>query len=151
MKITVKVEGLRDLQDALRELPKATQRNTLNRVLLKRAEPVRDTWKGKAPRGEGHLADSIIVGKRLTRRQAREAKKDGKSFAEVYVGTADPAGVQQEFGNVNHPAQPSGRPAWEETQDGVLDGIAKDLGAEIEKSRARLARKAARLAKKGSR
>lgn len=91
----------------------------------------------------------MIVGTKLTRRQARDARKEGKSFAEVYVGTADPAGQQQEFGNVNHPAQPSGRPAWAATQDEFLEGLGADLGAEIDKAAARLARKAARLARKG--
>lgn len=146
---TVKIEGLRELEKALSELPKATARNTLRRVLKARAEPVRDVWKGKVPVETGHYRESIIVGTRLTSRQAREAKREGKDFAEIHIGTSDPAGQQQEFGNINHPAQPSGRPAWDETQDRVLAGIADDLGAEIEKSRARLARKAARLAAKG--
>lgn len=146
---TVKVEGLRELEQALRNLPKATARNTLNRVLIKRAEPVRDAWQERAPRGEGHYADSVIVGKRLTRRQAREAKRDGKNFAEVYIGSADPAGMQLEFGNEHMAAQPHARQVWEQEQDAVLDGIGQDLMTEIDKSAARLARKAARLAKKG--
>jgi hypothetical protein len=142
-----KMEGLKELDFALGELPKATERNNLVRTLKKEAVPVRDTWKDLAPRDEGQYAESITIGTRLTRRQAREARKEGKNFAEVYIGTDDPAGQQQEFGNINHPAQPSGRPAWEATKQGVVDGLAKTLGDEIEKSRARLARKSARLAK----
>jgi HK97 gp10 family phage protein len=142
----VSMKGLRELEQALTELPKATARNTLNRVLKLAAEPVQRAWQAKAPRESGALAKSVIVGKRLTRRQAKDAKREGKFFAELHVGTADPAGVQQEFGNINHPAQPSGRPAWEQTQDMALATISVELGGEIEKARARLARKAAKLA-----
>lgn len=141
--------GLRELEHALSELPKATGRNVLRRALTKAAEPVVDAWQAKAPRDQGHYAASIHVGTQLTPRQRHDAKKEGKSFAEVYVGTADPAGQQQEFGNVNHPAQPSGRPAWEETRDEVLDSFGNEAWSEIDKAAARLARKAARLAAKG--
>jgi HK97 gp10 family phage protein len=145
---SVKIEGLRELEQMMLEtLPKATARATLQRVLKKRALPVQAAWKAKAPRDEGHYADSIIVGTRLTKRQARDAKREGKFFAEVHIGTDDPAGQQQEFGNGNHPAQPSGRPAWEETQNDVLVGIGEDIMAEIDKSAARIGRKAQRLAR----
>lgn len=142
-----KLDGDKDLERALGELPKAIARNALQRVLKKRAEPVREAWQSGAPIRTGHLEHSIIVGpsSKLTSRQKKDAKKEGKFFAEIHVGTSDPAGQQQEFGNVNHPAQPSGRPAWDTTKDGTLVGIGKDLGDEIEKSRARLVKKAARL------
>jgi hypothetical protein len=78
---------------------------------------------------------------KLTSRQKKDAKKEGKFFAEIHVGTSDPAGQQQEFGNMNHPAQPSGRPAWERTQDRVLEGIGDDFRAEIEKAAARRAKR----------
>lgn len=143
-----KVEGLKELDFALGELPKATARNVLQRVLKKRAEPVQDVWQHTAPVLTGTYQHSIRVGpsSKLTSRQKRDAKKEGKYFAEIHIGTSDPAGMQLEYGNINMPADPSGRPAWNATQDGVLNGIAKDLGDEIEKARARLARKAAKLA-----
>lgn len=148
---TVKIEGLRELDFALGELPKATARNTLQRALKKGAEHVQDVWQPIVPVLTGQYQHSIIVGpsSKLTSRQKRDAKKEGKFFAEMHVGTSDPAGQMNEFGTVNMPANPSGRPAWDATQESVLAGIAKDLGDEIEKSRARLARKAARLAAKG--
>lgn len=148
---TVRMEGLADLDRALSELPKATARNTLQRVLKKGAERVQEAWQPKVPVLSGHYQHSIIVGpsSKLTPRQKRDAKKEGKHFAEMHVGTSDPAGQQNEFGNINMAANPSGRPAWDATKDGVLADVAKDLGDEIEKSRARLARKAARLAAKG--
>lgn len=142
---TAKMEGLRELERMLlQELPESVGRNSIRRTLRKRAQPVQEAWKGKAPRGEGNYAESIVVGTRLTKRQARDARKEGKRFAEVHVGTADPAGMQQEFGNVRHPAQPSGRPAWEETQDTVLDGIGQDFMEDLNKTAARRARKLAK-------
>lgn len=147
--------GLRDLRSNLLELPKATARAALQRTLKKAAEPTHKLWVAKAPddpiTGPPDLKTSIVVGpsSRLTGRQKRDAKKEGKFFAEIHVGTADPAGQQQEYGNVNHPAQPSGRPAWEATKERALETIKTELGTEIEKSAQRLARKAARLAAKG--
>jgi hypothetical protein len=122
---------------------------SLMRKPKKGAQRVQGAWQPKVPVLSGHYQHSIIVGpsSKLTSRQKRDAKKEGKYFAEQHVGTSDPAGQQLEFGNIHMPAHPSGRPAWDATKDAVLDGIAKDLGDEIEKSRARLARKAARLAK----
>lgn len=142
---TVRVEGLRELTETLlNELPESVGKRSIQRTLRKRAAPVRDAWKAKAPRDEGHLEKSIIIGTRLTKPQARDARQDGKHFAEIHVGTADPAGIQQEFGNVNHPAQPSGRPAWEQTKDGVLQGIGEDFRVDLEKTAARRARKIAK-------
>lgn len=145
---SVKLEGLRELDQALKELPKATARNTLRRALKKGAEHVQDVWQSAAPVLTGHYQHSIIVGpsSKLTSRQKRDAKKEGTFFAEMHVGSSDPAGQQQEFGNINMPAQPSGRPAWSATQDSVLAQLGDDLKTEIEKSAARLARKAAKLA-----
>jgi HK97 gp10 family phage protein len=139
----VKFTGGKQLEAALRELPKATARNALQRGLKKAAQPVADDWKAKAPRDEGHLEKSIIVGpsSKLTKRQRKDAIKEGPYFAEIHVGTADPAGQQQEYGNINHPAQPSGRPAWDGNKQQALDTMGKEMWAEIQKAAARRAKK----------
>lgn len=113
-------------------------------MLKKAAGPVQKAWQDKAPVLTGTLRDSVLIGTRLTRPQAKQARRDGKAFAEIHVGTADPAGIPQEFGTLSQPAQPSGRPAWEGTKDEALKIIGTELGAEIEKAAARLARKAAK-------
>lgn len=141
----VKFEGGRELAKALEELPKATARNTLRRALKKAAEPMDDIASSLAPVLTGVLARSVIVGTQLTRSQKRQAKKDSKHFAEIHVGTADPAGIFQEFGTFKESSQPFMRPAWDATKTGALTTIRRELAAEIEKSRARLARKAAKL------
>lgn len=141
-----KATGFRELEATLREMPKATARNSLQRGLKKVAQPVADDWQAKAPRDKGNLAQSIIIGpsSRLTGRQRKDSKREGTYFAEIHVGTADPAGQQQEFGNINHPAQPSGRPAWDANKDAALENFGKEVWADLQKVAARRARKLAK-------
>lgn len=145
----VKIEGLAALDQALIDLPKATAKATLRRVLKLAAKPVEAAMVDKAPKLTGALKISIRSGTKLTKRQQRFAKKEGKSSSEIYIGTADPAGIPQEFGTFDQHSQPFARPAWEETQDEALAIISENLGDEIEKSRARIAAKAARSAGQG--
>lgn len=149
MRTTVKVEGLRELNDALEQLPKRTQTATLRRVLKRAAEPVVTAMKAKAPKLTRDLEQSITSGTRLTKRQAKMARREGKSYSEIYVGTANPAAIPQEFGTFKEPAQPFGRPGWAESQNPALGIIKNELGEEIDKSAKRLARKTAKLAAKG--
>lgn len=152
------VPGLADLDRALGELPKATARNTLRRTGLAALQPFVDKVRELAPvdadpssspkRPPGTLRDSYIAGTKLNKSQAKTAKREGKSFAEVYAGTNDPAGIQTEFGNAHQSPQPHARPAWDGTQQRVLTLIEEGLGSEIEKAAARLAKKAARAAGK---
>lgn len=140
----VKFTGGKELEAVLQELPKATGRNALNRGLTRVAEPVRQKWEADAPRRTGALAESVVVGKQLTRRQKSDAKKDGTYFAEVHVGTSHRAGIPQEYGTVDHPAQPSGRPAWESEKGQALENMGKFLWEEIEKTATRRAKKLAK-------
>lgn len=152
--MTEPVIGLSDLDRALGELPKSTGKNALRRTGLKALEPFVTKVRSMAPidadpesspkRPPGTLRDSYIAGTKLNKSQAKTAKREGKSFVEVYAGTNDPAGVQTEFGNAHQSAQPHARPAWDSTQSQVIDLIGKELFAEIEKAATRLAKKAAK-------
>lgn len=142
--MTVKIEGLRELDRALGELPKATGKNVLRRVIKARLQPVEAMAKALVPVDEGHLRASIITGSRLNRREASQAKKDGPAFVEMHTGTNSRNGVPREFGTTRTRATPFMRPAWDANQDNALVGIAADLGKEIDKAAARLARKAGR-------
>lgn len=175
MKTTFRVDGLRELDAALGELPKATARNVLRRVLTKAAQPIADDARQLAPVDGGHLRDSIAVSARVknqagssefaatlrsggSKAEAVRAMRDarraagGGSFAEIHVGPSvkAPHGHFQEFGTENHAAQPFMRPAWESNKHRALDTIKKDLGAEIEKTAKRLAKRRARAAAKGA-
>lgn len=153
IKTTVKVEGLKELNAALMELPKATARNTLRRVLNKRAQPVADAMRSNVPFKSGDLKKSIRVGTKLSRRQGRAHRRehrDDKAFAEVFVGAGpDPAAHLTEYGGPTNAPVGWGRAAWDATQNGVLEGFKDDLWKEIDKAAKRLARKAAKAAARG--
>lgn len=110
MATTVRVEGLRELDRALGELPKATGRAVLTRTLKKAGAPIRDAAQAKAPTDTGALRESIVVstlkpkghsakktafaaamGAGASRREAGAAARSAKaganeSFAEAFVG-----------------------------------------------------------------
>lgn len=150
------MQGLRELQRALAELPKATAKNVLRRVAKGALQPLADDAKGKAPRDRGDLAESIKVSSGRTRRAKAKAKLAGnraspKTSVQMSAGPSGGGGVLQyaafeEFGTANHPAQPYMRPAWDAGAEGALDHIKSELGAEIEKAARRLARKAKKKA-----
>lgn len=167
MATKVKVEGLRELEKALADLPKATGKSAMRRVLKKRAQPVADAARSLAPHGVGHLEDSITVSTKRPVGQKSEsqrafaaagggaagraaAKAAGSSPVLIFIGPGrHPQASLQEFGTSHHGPQPYMRPAWDRTKDAVLDGIKDDLWAEVRKSAARLAKKRAKAAAKG--
>lgn len=141
---TVKVEGLRAIDDALGKLGKTTGRNVLRRVGVARLEPMAEAMRAKAPVDAGDLKESIAVSTKNPRRNRKQ------STVEVHAGPGrHPQGHLREFGGDKHPPQPFVRPAWDGGKEALLDGIGADLWAEIEKAAARQAKKAARLAAKG--
>lgn len=161
--VNVKLLGYQGLIRAFEELPKATGKNVLRRVLIKRGQPIAAHASAIAPDDPATPGKSIrfIAGTVLTKRQRglhRKAFKDDRASVEVFVGqdvppggkASDPAGVQQEFGNINHGPQPSLRPAWDAGKAAVFDGITDDIGREIAKAAKRLAAKSARAAAKES-
>ncbi len=152
-KTTVKIEGLKELDQALGELPKATGKNVLRRVIREAAEPMARLARANAPVDEGHLRESIDVSTRLSRRQAGMHKRmfaSDRSSVEMFVGPGThPQGHLREFGGDGNPPHPFVRPAWDAEKRPTLDRIANSLWMEIDKAAQRLARKAARQAAKG--
>ena len=146
MPATVKLEGFRELDKALGELPKATARNTLKRALTPAADHVDYVASGAAPHDTGKLEQSIIVGTKLTSRQAREAKRAGKNFAEIHIGTRLGRGMFTEFGTFKDPPLMWFTRAWDISKNTALEIISANLASEIEKSAARLAKKRAKNA-----
>jgi hypothetical protein len=146
-KTRTRVEGLREVKDALEELPKATSRNVQLRVLKKWAEPIKSDGEARAPKLTGKSALTYAVSTKLSRRQRRLHPKE--SPVEVYVGPSpNPSLLQQEFGNKNHGPQPHLRPAWDGNKDRSFSGITQDFWDEIKKAADRLAKKAAKAARK---
>jgi HK97 gp10 family phage protein len=179
MKTTISVSGLRELDENLGQLSKATARNVLRRVLMKAGQPIADTASRLAPddpaTGAPDLHTSIIVSTKLkneigraeysqTLREGgskaeavaamREARRDAGgegSFAEVYVGpSADIFYAHlQELGTAHHGPQPFLRPAFEQEKGTALAIIKTELGGEIDKAVKRMQRRAAKKAAGG--
>jgi HK97 gp10 family phage protein len=141
--ITIKLEGLADLDRALGQFKESTAKAVLRRVGRKALQPFDQSWREKAPVLTGHLEHSGSVGSKLSRSQRAEHERE--SFVEVFAGPGpNPQAIQQEFGNAHNPPQPFARPAWDETQGQALEIVATELGAEIAKTAARVAKKALR-------
>lgn len=149
----VTIDGLREVEKALESLPKATGKSVLRRVLKARGKPIANAANSMAPDDPataGGLNQSYVVSTKLNKRQKSLHKKQGsKATVEMFIGTNDPAGVQQEFGNENHGPQPHFRPAWDNGKAALLNGLKGDLWSEIEKAAIRLAKKKAREAARG--
>lgn len=139
------IDGLKELENALMEIDKKSTRKSVGRRVLKKAgQPLADDMNFKAPRGEGDLSGSYAVSTKLNKSQRRATRREKKDDVFMYVGTNDPAGLQQEFGNVNHAPQPHARPAWDAGKSRVLSDIKAHLGTEIMKAAKRQAKKQAR-------
>lgn len=147
MRITT--TGFKELEAALAELKKtATAKAVMRRSLKKAAQPMADAANAAAPTGPtGAYAQSFKYSTKLSKRQSgihRKMFKSDKATVEGFVGTSDPAGVQQEFGNVNHGPQPALRPAWDAEAQPTLDRIGTEMWADLAKTAARAAKKAAK-------
>jgi HK97 gp10 family phage protein len=148
MTIKVRIEGLKELQTALRALPDATAKRVVRRVLKKRAEPIAAHARSLTPVDEGDLKQSIGVSTKLTRRQRRMRRKGARDDIEMFIGAgALPQAHMQEFGTQHNAPRAFLRPAWDAGKDALLQGLKDDLWAEIEKSAARLARKRAKASR----
>lgn len=145
---TVKLFGFKELEKELERLSKAAGKGVLRRALKKSATPIASAANAAAPKGAtGDLSKSFAYSTKLNKRQGgihRKMFRDDKAAVEGFVGTNDPAGVQQEFGNENHGPQPALRPAWDAEGGPTLDRLGQELWSELEKTNARAARKAAK-------
>lgn len=167
MAIKVTFNGGRELERALAQLEKAaTRKSTARRALKQAAEPIAAKAESFAParttgsdvrkvggkgnkrtvnREKGALKSHINISARLTKRQAANNRKMGKSEVEIHVGTRDRVGRLQEFGTADAAAQPFMRPAWDaDGGEKSLDRISEFMWSEIDKSAARQAKRKAK-------
>lgn len=174
IKSSIKVEGLKELEDALLELPKSVQGNVLKRAAVVPAADFADHASRLAPKDKGKLTREIKVSRPkiinagtaafaaalkegATRAEAAAAARAANKAAGgtgrsviVSVGPTKAAfyGQFQEFGTAHHAAKPFMRPTWDALKNSMLDSIKDALGTEIAKAAARAAKRAARLAAK---
>lgn len=151
--LEVQIHGLRELQAALRELPRRVDRKVLNRSLMVGARLIRDEARRMAPllkvenpqrvrgairraihagavRPQGHTASVWVRVRPLTARQISNFKrKTGKAGAD---NPNDPFyWWWVEFGTAKMAARPFMRPAFEARKRDAADHIIKDLGPRI--------------------
>ncbi|UVI39247.1 HK97-gp10 family putative phage morphogenesis protein [Qipengyuania spongiae] len=139
---TTKIEGFRELDAALAKLGKhTTEKALLRRIAKKALTPMLERAKALAPDDDGQLKDSIVMGSRLTRAARAQDGKTPRAGIRTFVGTASRYGFLQEYGRADAPAQPFMRPAWDTQGPKALEIVKRDLGDEIEKTAARLAKR----------
>lgn len=155
--MAIKIEGLKDLDKALSELKTYTARRVGGRAAESALEPVAMAARQLAPK-----TFRVAVGKKLTKRQAREVRSaaaEGKHVLTRYVGPWAPHAHLVEFGTVERfhksgksvgrmPPMPFMRPAWDGAGDQVLKILSEQLRVELDKAIARAAKSAARAAAK---
>jgi HK97 gp10 family phage protein len=146
VKVTFK-DGLK-LEAALRELgDKGAAKRTAERALKLAAEPIRDRWIQLAPEDDGQLKRSIKIGRAI--KSVQKASRGDTVMTFVGIDESQDRRLHiyaevQEFGNESNPAQPAGRPAWEQEKMTAFNRLGDSLWSEISKTAERAARKRAR-------
>lgn len=168
--MALRMYGARELDAVLKSLPTATSKAIVRRVAIKALQPTAETARRLVPVDTGELQKSIEVSTKLSKRQAKEARRafalgmQGTAAINVYVGSSSPYAHLVEFGTPphknggkfkgsKHPGtspNPFMRPAWDYTKDAVFEGLADQIRAEIDKVLGRMARRAAARAAKGA-
>lgn len=134
------LSGLKELERALGQLPKATRRQVGLKVLRQGGEPVAKAARALVRVDQGDLRESIDVSTNLARSQRGD--KGALAPVEMYIGPGQhPQAITEEFGTWFEPGHPYLRPAWEAERIHALDIIGTALGIEIEKAAKRLAAK----------
>ncbi len=143
----VKVEGLRELDQALKELKLSTARNVGRRTLKAALEPMAEAARQNVAKDRsGELRESIgVTSGRPKGRGYRRVNR-----IEVHMGPGrQPQAIQEEFGNRRQSPRPFMRPAWEAGKGQALESVKTILTEEIAKATQRAARKALRQKKGG--
>lgn len=146
----VRLEGFRELEEALSKLPKATGKNVLRRVAKGALEPMANQASGMTPVETGKLAFNIAVSEKRTGR-ARRFRTPGSMGITMAMGPVSGQGVLEyasfvEFGTNDTAAAPYMRPAWDAQSRPALEYIKDNLWREIDKASAKYARKLAKAA-----
>lgn len=166
MTVSVKIEGLAEMEAALAELGSpSTARRVGQRALIAAAAPMVQTIQALAPKDRMNLERSIKA------QPSSFGRRDGRASVVIGIdssvkptvsrptksgtGTAIDLGVggysvMQEFGTVNMAANPYMRPGFDAEAEATIRRVGDTLGPEIEKSAARLAKRRAKAAAAGS-
>lgn len=155
--MSMRLTGFKELERALKEeLPKATAKNALWRTAIGAMKRIETGMSERAPfdpadrDGDGnHLRDTMKT-ERVKAARQRGARAVSRNGVEVRTGPA-PVGKRaqsnagwQEFGTVKQAAQAYARPTADAEGANVIDDVREELTVQIEKAKARIAKRAAR-------
>ena len=152
MTMSMKIEGLQDIEKALLQLPRGTAKGVARRALKKELAPVKNTAEAFWPAAE----EAFKISSRIKRSQC-PAVKEARSVTVMHVGSFEPHAHLLEFGTGPRfqengrftgsvAPQPMLQPAWDMHKRQVLKGLGERLWDEISKTMARRAKKAAKQA-----
>ena len=156
------LHGMKELMDALSELPTMSMKKGVVRNALKKAAlPVKEAAQANAqslPMRAAKLAESIKVGTSL--KKSQRGRQD-RSRVTVYVGSSHPLAHLFEFGTAERfttgkksvkagvsrgyiPPMPFLRQAWDSNKKIALGRIGEELWKALQKSAKMLAKKSAK-------
>jgi hypothetical protein len=158
--ITVTTSGFADLEQALEQFKPATGVNILRRAARKALEPMRAHAASLAPDDPKTPPLDLHTAIEISEKQ-KSGRQLGFTISPnsvtMYMGPTRegyPEALPQEFGWMEggrfHPGQPYMAPAWDAGAERLLEDVATDLANEIDRTAARAAAKAQRLADKVS-
>lgn len=163
MALKMKLSGIEGVNAALTELPKATSKNVVLRAMKEAAEPMRDHASDLAPVLYGDLSEGMTVTTKIVASQADDTRRPGRDEVRAFIGANYSRGSDGyaphahlvEFGTGPRykkngqyvgqmPAQPFMRPAFDGGKETFISRFSAALLEEINKAKARVARKKAR-------
>jgi HK97 gp10 family phage protein len=156
MGVTIKLEGIGEVDKALKELEqdfgdKMARSKVLIPAVREAMRPVLDQAIANAPKDTGDLKRSLIVeARRPTRRDKRSkyitqtdtviaavTTASGKKLAKMGI-KSDARGIAQEFGTAKQPGgHPYLRPALESNAQSTINRLGEILGRRIAQFRAK--------------
>lgn len=148
---TFRMEGFKELERALAEdLPRATARNVLRRTANKSMERVRTKMGQLAPKDDGDLAGSMKTQNVTAKRARGSVRFERSTGVQVMTGPAPEGKLNrsnagwQEEGTVDMAPNAYARPAADSEGEAVVREVRDTLADEVNKAKARIARKLAR-------
>lgn len=148
---TFRLSGFKELEGALSdELPKATARNVMRRTATKAMERIRVKMGQLAPRDEGDLSESMKTQPVTAKRARGSVRFERSSGVQVMTGPAPEGQLNrsnagwQEEGTVEMAPNAYARPAADSEGEAVVREVRDVLAEEINRAKARIARKAAK-------
>lgn len=155
MGVTIKLEGIGDVDKALRALEdefgdKLARSKVLIPAVREALKPVLSQAKANAPKDSGDLTKSLIIEARRPNSRDRRSKyvtrtdtviaavttASGKKLAKMGI-KSDARAIAQEFGTASHPAHPYLRPALEANAQATVTKLGEILARRIQQFRAK--------------